>query len=516
MFEAQLQRLSAECSFAAPATAYFFVSPQGEVSRYPPPAEGEKPGPLDWAASLLAGPRLKRSLERAWAGEEVAPAAGWYSPAGGVVALGSGGPAGKALAQQRWLSIALMPMRRQGTSVTDVCVRVLDETDRRLQHEEQRWRDQQRCRDLLAEALSHDLNNQLSVILAQASGLRLATPPGELPAPALGAIVDAVQRAAGLLRAAAGPHGRQAAALQIVDLNSIVPDCAALLAHMVKGRLEVGLELGKDVPAVAGEEDLLRTMIFALGRHMLAILPAGSRLRLRTFRQPSTAAAAPAAAGLSIGGEAPAGAAGQLESLEDTAFSSDAALARAIARAHRGHCASAGAGSRGMSWEVILPGEKGTFIFSPKVDPPIAPGKTRRKEECPLLPATVDGKPCKVLLAEDEENFRVFMDWALRERGYEVISAKDGQEAFERFQEAPESFGLAILDSYMPRMGGLEAYLRMQALRPDLPVLFASGFTRGASVDVLVAGCPGPASVLLKPFSATDLLEAVQKALAPR
>jgi CheY-like chemotaxis protein len=132
------------------------------------------------------------------------------------------------------------------------------------------------------------------------------------------------------------------------------------------------------------------------------------------------------------------------------------------------------------------------------------------------LPATVDGKPCKVLLAEDEENFRVFMDWALRERGYEVISAKDGQEAFERFQEAPESFGLAILDSYMPRMGGLEAYLRMQVLRPDLPVLFASGFTRGTSVDVLVAGCPGPASVLLKPFSATDLLEAVQKALAPR
>jgi two-component system cell cycle sensor histidine kinase/response regulator CckA len=376
---------------------------------------------------------------------------------------------------------------------------------------------------LLAEALSHDLNNQLSVILAQASGLRLAAPPGELPAPALGAIMDAVHRAAGLLRAAAGPHARQAAALQIVDLNSIVPDCAALLAHLAKGRLEVGLELGKEVPAVAGEEDLLRTMIFALGRHMLAILPVGSRLRLRTFRQPSTAAAAPDSAGLSIGDEAPGGVAGRLESLEDTAFSSDAALARAIARVHRGQCGSAGTGSRGMSWEIILPGiaEPGgpraapaplaqapTIVAPlPLPQPALTPG---------AQPVRADGKPCKVLLAEDEENFRVFMDWALRERGYEVVSAKDGQEALERFQEAPESFGLAILDSYMPRMGGLEAYLRMQVLRPDMPVLFASGFTRGASVDVLVAGCPGPASVLSKPFSATDLIEAVQKALAPR
>jgi len=521
--EAQLQRLSVGCCFADPPTAYFFVSPQGETSRYPPSAEGGKPGPLEWAVSVLARPSLKQALDRVWAGEEVVLAPAWYSPADGIVTLESGGATFPAAAQQRWLSIAFLPVRRQGTSVTDVCVRVLDETDKRLRTEEQRWQDQQNCRDLLAEALSHDLNNQLSVILAQASALRLATPPGELPAPGLGAIMDAVQRAASLLRAAAGLQARPAAARQVVDLNSILPDCAALLAHMSKGRVDVGAELGTGVPAVLGEEELLRTMILSLGRHVQALLPAGGRLCLRTFRQPSAGAGMPESAGLSIGDESVAGAAGHTESLEDTALSSDVALARAIVRVHRGHCGSTSSGTRGASWEVVLPGitepvrAQAVPVPQTPTKPAIAPlPQARPAGTTGAQPTAADGQPCKILIAEDEENFRVFMVWALREHGYEVITAKDGQEALECFQESPESFSLAILDAYMPRMGGLEAYLRMQVLRPELPVLFASGFTRGASVDVLVAGCPGPASVLLKPFSATELIAAVQKAVAPR
>jgi FixJ family two-component response regulator len=67
----------------------------------------------------------------------------------------------------------------------------------------------------------------------------------------------------------------------------------------------------------------------------------------------------------------------------------------------------------------------------------------------------------------------------------------------------------------MPLMGGLEAYLRMHVLRPDLPVLFASGFFRGPSIEALVEGCPGPAAVLMKPFGADDLIKSVSTALSP-
>jgi hypothetical protein len=55
----------------------------------------------------------------------------------------------------------------------------------------------------------------------------------------------------------------------------------------------------------------------------------------------------------------------------------------------------------------------------------------------------------------------------------------------------------------------------MHVLRPDLPVLFASGFFRSSSIETLVEGCPGPAAVLMKPFGPDDLLKAVETALSP-
>jgi CheY-like chemotaxis protein len=120
----------------------------------------------------------------------------------------------------------------------------------------------------------------------------------------------------------------------------------------------------------------------------------------------------------------------------------------------------------------------------------------------------------KILVADDEDNFCSFISWVLKENGYDVLIANDGQEAFERFQSAPKNIDMVILDAYMPRMGGLEAYLRMQVLRPDLPVLFASGFVGGPSADTLVESCPGPAGILHKPFTSEDLLQAVKTALA--
>ncbi|HYG75319.1 MAG TPA: response regulator, partial [Planctomycetota bacterium] len=187
-----------------------------------------------------------------------------------------------------------------------------------------------------------------------------------------------------------------------------------------------------------------------------------------------------------------------------------------------GHLETITTSTQGTIWEITVPGappqaqtlpaataqrsKSGSRL--PQIQPQAAP--------IPVQDAVASRPHGKILLADDEENFRLFTSWALRERGFEVITAQDGQEAFERFQEAPEEFALVILDAYMPRMGGLEAYLRMQVLRSDLPVLFASGFARGPSIDALVSGCPGPADVLLKPFSSEDLLEAVKKALRPR
>jgi len=267
-------------------------------------------------------------------------------------------------------------------------------------------------------------------------------------------------------------------------------------------------------PWVAGDEALLKTMVLALGRHMLAIMPAGSRLSLKTYRLHPGVAGMPASAGLSIGEDIAGGTSARVVLADEIGPGADVELARAIIRAHSGRCENVSSTTQGTFWEVTFPGVAEEQPAPAVAGAAASPGA--RVEPAVARPAAPQASAAKILLADDEENFRMFTAWALRERGYEVVTAKDGQEAFERFQEAPESFALVILDAYMPRMGGLEAYLRMQILRPDLPVLFASGFVRGPSVEALVSGCPGPATVLLKPFSSEDLLVAVAKALAPR
>jgi CheY-like chemotaxis protein len=111
-----------------------------------------------------------------------------------------------------------------------------------------------------------------------------------------------------------------------------------------------------------------------------------------------------------------------------------------------------------------------------------------------------------VLLAEDEEPVRQLTSIVLRQAGYIVIQASDGLEACEIFAEKKDEIDLVLMDVMMPRMGGLEAWKRIRAMR-DVPILFCSGYT-GAPGD-LPAGAP----LLPKPFTSDKLLSAIRDVL---
>jgi CheY-like chemotaxis protein len=121
-----------------------------------------------------------------------------------------------------------------------------------------------------------------------------------------------------------------------------------------------------------------------------------------------------------------------------------------------------------------------------------------------------------ILVADDEENVRDFTSKLLGLKGHEVEAAADGQEALDLFMKNPQSWELVVLDAYMPRLGGLEAYLRMQMVKPDLPVIFVSGYVRGASRKALLSACPGRVQMLQKPFTPEELQQAVEESINPK
>jgi DNA-binding response OmpR family regulator len=97
----------------------------------------------------------------------------------------------------------------------------------------------------------------------------------------------------------------------------------------------------------------------------------------------------------------------------------------------------------------------------------------------------------------------------LTRAGYRVRVARDGEEAEARFLEAPGEVRLAVLDVVMPKRGGREVAERLRRVRPDLPVLFASGYSPEQLPEPLAPGH----LVLDKPYRPEELLARVRQLL---
>ncbi len=116
----------------------------------------------------------------------------------------------------------------------------------------------------------------------------------------------------------------------------------------------------------------------------------------------------------------------------------------------------------------------------------------------------------RILLAEDDESMRGFLERALTKAGYEVIAFANGKDAHDRLQLEP--FNLLLTDIVMPQMDGIELARLAAEINPDLKIMFITGFAAVALNSDSAA--PKNAKVLSKPFHLRDLVNEVQKMLA--
>lgn len=111
-------------------------------------------------------------------------------------------------------------------------------------------------------------------------------------------------------------------------------------------------------------------------------------------------------------------------------------------------------------------------------------------------------KPC-VLVVDDEETIRKLLAKHLERKGFEVLTAEDGERALELFRSHGDRVDLVILDMVMPRTSGLEVLVELRRTHPDLPVLLSSGYNQDA--DRAEAAAIGVHGFLAKPFRLRDL-----------
>jgi CheY-like chemotaxis protein len=117
-----------------------------------------------------------------------------------------------------------------------------------------------------------------------------------------------------------------------------------------------------------------------------------------------------------------------------------------------------------------------------------------------------------ILLAEDEEGVRELAREILEEAGYEVLAAPSGVEAVRLAETHPGPIHLLLTDVVMPGMSGPDVARRVRALRPELAILYMSGYGGGAMTE---RGALYPdAGVISKPFSPDLLTQTVRDTLA--
>jgi CheY-like chemotaxis protein len=115
----------------------------------------------------------------------------------------------------------------------------------------------------------------------------------------------------------------------------------------------------------------------------------------------------------------------------------------------------------------------------------------------------------RILVVEDAEPVRRMVCAMLMQNGYDVMEAADGTEALQALQ-ADDGFSLVLTDMVMPQMGGTELARQLALLRPNLRIIFMSGYTE----DPVVQRFDRSSSIFLpKPFTATALADKVREAL---
>ncbi|MCX7819505.1 MAG: PAS domain S-box protein [Kiritimatiellae bacterium] len=440
--------------------------------------------------------------------------------------LASGRPEGEIVpglpgSPVEWVELYAYPMRDPVTGeVTGVVEFVRDITARRKAEEEKRriearMTEVQRLESLgvLAGGIAHDFNNILMAILGNAE-LAAQDLPSHSPVRVnLQEIALSARRAAELCRQMLAYAGRGRFVVEIFDLNRLVDEMLGLLRTTISKRAVLNVHLEPNIPPVRADPSQIRQVVMNLVINASEAL--GDRSGTITVRTGVTRCDRAYLDQAAFETNLPEGLYVLLE-VADTGCGMDpATLGRifepffttkfagrglglsavlGIVRAHKGGIKVYSEPGKGSLFKVLLPASPAPIV-----------------EEPALLPELAGHEGGLVLFVDDEESVRALGGRMLERMGFRVVLAADGREALEMFSNRPKEWVLVVLDLTMPRMDGEETFRRLREVRPDLPVILASGYT----ADELSArfASKGFAGFLQKPFTIAELQKAAAVAL---
>ena len=388
-----------------------------------------------------------------------------------------------------------------------------DVSDRQRGEEALRQTQKLESLGVLAGGIAHDFNNLLGAMLGNLNLAQMKLSPGAASGRYLENLESTIGKAVELTRQMLAYSGRGRFVVEPLDLNRHVGEISHLLAVSISKKVRLDYDLAPDLPAIEADRAQLQQVVMnlainaseAIGDEEGAITIA-TGLRDIAKKEVETAF---------VGQDL---APGRYVTLR-VSDSGCGMPPETQARIFDPFFSTKGSG-RGLGLSAMLGILRG---HQAGIEIRSEPGAGSDFQVCfrasqakvPEAVLLALGDPGvqfkgKVLLVDDEADLRASFAGMLAHLGFQVVTARDGFEALERFQ--PGEFALVFMDLTMPRMDGKEAFLRMQARDPQVRVVLASGY----SEDEAIGPMPGsrPAGFIQKPFSLQDLTAALEKALS--
>jgi PAS domain S-box-containing protein len=426
---------------------------------------------------------------------------------------------------ERWYSSVAGPIR-EGDRVTQVSILTREITaERRMEMQARKAEEQLRLMETklaqsakleavgqLAGGIAHDFNNLLTGIAGVAEILATRFGPED---PAFRDVADlrhAVERGAGLTRQLLSFSRQQPLAPTVVDMNELIEESARLLRRLIGENIELEWQKTPEPLCVRCDRSQVEQVLMNLAVNARDSMPKGGRLKIEL---------APLRIEDNVQQTHPDARAGDFAQLvvSDTGSGMDAAvLARIFEPFFTTKPLGSGTGL-GLATVYGIVRQSGGFIqvsselgrgtsfqiHFPRV-PGLAPPALERAR------AQIGGSET-VFLVEDEDIVLRFTRRLLESFGYRVEVAMRGDSALAMIR-AGLRFDVLLTDVLLPGMDGHQLYKRAAELRPELPVVFMSGYTGNLIGErgVVAAG----ASFLQKPFAPDALANKLRSALDSR
>jgi PAS domain S-box-containing protein len=364
----------------------------------------------------------------------------------------------------------------------------------------------------LTGGIAHDFNNILTAIVNYTYFLQAGIPENDPLRAYVDQIDAAADRAARLTSGLLTFSRKQIVHPTPIDLNHVIRRVGGFLSKLIGEDVELMTLLSPEDLVVTADSGQIEQVLMNFATNARDAMPEGGRLTISTrrtlideeFHKTHGFGAAGVYAEISVTDTGVGMDQETMKNIFEPFFTTKdvgkgtglgLSICYGIVKQHGGYIAVDSTPGSGTTFTALFPLRQAEAAVIPQEAEAV---KTVRGSET-------------ILVAEDDDDVRRIIQSVLHESGYTPITAVDGQDALEKFMHQKDSVDLLVLDVLMPKLSGKAAYDEIRKIRPDIKVLFISGYT--ANVVNQQGILDEELHFVSKPVSSNKLLRKIREIL---